>query len=238
MSDYGSLLSRKRGFRKVSKMVGLIAILFTSSHMAFQVKTSFIFATCFILVSGLSLELERLNDSKFSDQNPNKIYGKSMSQIFDYKTKNIQISNTQYDASNTLNSNNTTEPSTALSWGAGLFSGFCIILCSACGIILTPLTKKAWYKKLLLYLVSTATSSLLGNSLFQLIPPAYGVEVDISDEENIWKSAACYLSFVAFFMIERVLKIVFEDEQEISENSTTKKYEVHGQLHFKIQITD
>ena len=125
--------------------------------------------------------------------------------------------------------NNSTEPSGALSWGAGLLSGLVILLCSACGLLLTPLTAKPWYKKFLLYLVSTATSSLLGNSLFQLIPPAYGVEVDVSDEENIWKSAACYLAFVTFFVIERVLKLVFKDDEE-EKNENEVKYEVKGEV--------
>merc|ERR1712088_33404 len=91
-------------------------------------------------------------------------------------------------------------------------SGLAITLCSVCGVLLIPITKKWWYKRLLLYLIATATSSLMGNSLFQLMPPAFGV--DMSEIDNIMKSTTVYVAFVAFFIIERILNIVFEGAED------------------------
>ena len=127
---------------------------------------------------------------------------------------------------------NSTKPSTALSWGAGCASGLAITLCSVCGVFLTPLTKKSWYKKLLLYLIAAATASLLGNSLFQLLPPAFDVEVNKSHELNIWKAATAYLSFVFFFIIERVLNIVFggDDEDDKSDTHSEKRSRRNSRL--------
>jgi zinc transporter ZupT len=127
---------------------------------------------------------------------------------------------------------NSTKPSTALSWGAGCASGLAITLCSVCGVFLTPLTKKSWYKKLLLYLIAAATASLLGNSLFQLLPPAFDVEVNKSNELNIWKAATAYLSFVFFFIIERVLNIVFggDDEDDKSDTHSEKRSRRNSRL--------
>lgn len=128
--------------------------------------------------------------------------------------------------------NNSTKPSTALSWGAGCASGLAITLCSVCGVFLTPLTKKSWYKKLLLYLIAAATASLLGNSLFQLLPPAFDVEVNKSNELNIWKAATAYLSFVFFFIIERVLNIVFggDDDDDKSDTHSEKRSRRNSRL--------
>ena len=48
----------------------------------------------------------------------------------------------------------------SLEWATGLASGLAITLCSVCGVLLIPITSKWWYKRLLLYLIATATSSL------------------------------------------------------------------------------
>lgn len=111
---------------------------------------------------------------------------------------------------------NKTGPGT-LEWATGLASGLAITLCSVCGVLLIPITSKWWYKRLLLYLIATATSSLMGNSLFQLMPPAFGI--DMSEIDNIMKSVTVYVSFMAFFIIERILNIVFEGaEDELNSN--------------------
>jgi len=100
----------------------------------------------------------------------------------------------------------------SLEWATGMASGLAITLCSVCGVLLIPITKKWWYKRLLLYLIATATSSLMGNSLFQLMPPAFGV--DMSEIGNIMKSTTVYVAFVAFFIIERILNIVFDGAED------------------------
>lgn len=197
-------------------------------------------ASCLVFIALLSpvfshsveklseFELDKLEDNSIEYHstkdkltNINEINGQPINQLFTFQ-------NNPYK-----NDNNSTRPPAIESWGFGLISGLVIILCSACGLVLTPLTKKPWYKKLLLYLVSTATASLLGNALFQLIPPAYGIEVDISDEENIWKSAAIYLSFCTFFVIERVLKLVFEEPEE-QEEEGTEKYKIKAEENLAI----
>jgi len=155
------------------------------------------------------------------------INGQEISQVFNYKP--YYSTGTEDDEEK----KNVTKPSTALSWGAGMASGLAITLCSICGVFLTPLTQKPWYKKLLLYLVGAATASLMGNSLFQLLPPAYGVEVNKSNELNIWKSATAYMSFVFFFIIERSLNIIFggdDEEDSKSEKKSVTKSRAQSRL--------
>jgi len=191
-------------------------------------------ASCLVFIALLSQVLshnvEKLSDSEFGELKDNSIKDEIINKHDLVNEINGQPINKLFTFKNNpyKNDNNSTRPPAIESWGFGLISGLVIILCSACGLVLTPLTKKPWYKKLLLYLVSTATASLLGNALFQLIPPAYGIEVDISDEENIWKSAAIYLSFCTFFVIERVLRLVFE-EPEDEEEEGSEKYKVKAE---------
>lgn len=155
------------------------------------------------------------------------INGQEISEVFNYKPYYSTGEEDDEDKKNV------TKPSTALSWGAGMASGLAITLCSICGVFLTPLTQKPWYKKLLLYLVGAATASLMGNSLFQLLPPAYGVEVNKSNELNIWKSATAYMSFVFFFIIERSLNIIFggdDEEDSKSEKKSVTKSRAQSRL--------
>jgi len=154
------------------------------------------------------------------------INGRQIEEVFNYKS--------YYSVTDEPEPGNSTKPSAALSWATGMASGLAITLCSVCGVCLTPLTKKPWYKKLLLYLVGAATASLMGNSLFQLLPPAYGVEVNASNPLNIWKSATAYLSFVFFFIIERSLNIIFGEEDD--EDSKSEKTEGRSRRNSRLSV--
>ena len=186
--------------------------------MRFQVASCIAIGVIFLnFVS--SANVQKINEQeliKELNSELSQINGQEISQVFNYKPYYSTGEEDDEDK-------NTTKPSTALSWGAGMASGLAITLCSICGVFLTPLTQKPWYKKLLLYLVGAATASLMGNSLFQLLPPAYGVEVNKSNELNIWKSATAYMSFVFFFIIERSLNIIFGGDDEEDDAKSDKK---------------
>merc|ERR1712071_36543 len=184
---------------------------YTHPKMRFQIASSLALGALFNPVFSASVP-QNIADLVFHETD--LINGQKIDEVFKF-TNFYSVGSEEDDEGNS------TKPSTALSWGAGCASGLAITLCSVCGVFLTPLTKKSWYKKLLLYLIAAATASLLGNSLFQLLPPAFGVKVNKSNELNIWKAATAYLSFVFFFIIERVLNIVFGGDDEDDDKSDT-----------------
>ena len=185
------------------------------------------------LLIGLSIFAAAILANDFQAENDQKsLYGTDLSNTFrgrDLRAKSLEQIFTvrEEDRSRAKIAKNvnfiskdepettTEEPHTlgAEEWAIGLASGLVITLCSVCGVLLIPITSKPWYDYLLLYLIATATSSLMGNSIFQLMPPAFGI--DMSKWENIGRSTTVYVSFMAFFIIERILNIVFgEDDDE------------------------
>lgn len=201
--------------------------------MRFQVASCIAIGHVVLLNSVSSVNVQKINENKLIKElnsELSQINGQDISQVFNYKPYYSTGENDDEDEKNS------TKPSAALSWGAGMASGLAITLCSICGVCLTPLTKKPWYKKLLLYLVGAATASLMGNSLFQLLPPAYGVEVNKSNELNIWKSATAYMSFVFFFIIERSLNIIFGGDDEDEDSKSEKKSVTKSRAQSKLSV--
>lgn len=158
--------------------------------------------------------LEIINSENFQHQTLDQINGQEIHEIFNFAKHVIEKSQNLSDGSlNLLCQSYLIQPSpliqghlgtvnqttntglqelSSTKWMVGLASGLAITLCSVCGVILIPMTQKLWYKHFLLYLIATATASLVGNSLFHLYPSVFLEGEHMSDWTNLSRAMSCY----------------------------------------------
>ncbi|XP_075045633.1 metal cation symporter ZIP8 [Mixophyes fleayi] len=96
-------------------------------------------------------------------------------------------------------------PSPKEVWGFGFLTVTIINLTSMVGLFITPLINKPYFPKVLTYFVGLAIGSLFSNSIFQLIPEAFGF--DPKHDDYITKAVAVFGGFYLLFFIERILKM-------------------------------
>ena len=83
-----------------------------------------------------------------------------------------------------------------------------INLCALFGVVINPLSKKPWYRGLLLFLVSLAVGVLSGSSLLFLFAGALKIDEDVEKyPEYIFSVSLVLLSVFVFFNFEHLLKL-------------------------------
>eukprot|EP00112_Aurelia_sp_Birch-Aquarium-sp1_P001984 Seg1218.7 transcript_id=Seg1218.7/GoldUCD/mRNA.D3Y31 product="Zinc transporter ZIP14" protein_id=Seg1218.7/GoldUCD/D3Y31 len=118
-----------------------------------------------------------------------------------------------------------TKVSTAEAWGYGLLSVTIISMASMLGAFVVPFMNKAFYKKLLLFMVSLAVGVLGGSGIFHLIPHAFGLGHnhgsghsehsdhassggnETENRAHLWKSCVIVGGIYFFFITENLMKI-------------------------------
>ncbi|KAL7640930.1 UNVERIFIED_CONTAM: hypothetical protein RMT77_008067 [Armadillidium vulgare] len=100
------------------------------------------------------------------------------------------------------------KPTTFEVWGYGILFVTLISGCSLAGVSVLPLMARDFYQKLLTVLIGLAVGSLAASAVFHLIPQAYGL-IQEGDHSYLYFSLSILGGIWMFFMIERILKIVF-----------------------------
>lgn len=83
-----------------------------------------------------------------------------------------------------------------------------INLCALLGIVFSPLLKKAYFNLIIMMAVSLAVGILSSNSLFNLIPDAFGFD-PLVNTDFLYKSIIIIGSIYFFYAFETVSKIIF-----------------------------
>ncbi|XP_071104811.1 metal cation symporter ZIP14-like [Haliotis cracherodii] len=103
------------------------------------------------------------------------------------------------------------KPSRKEVWAYGV--GFVVLICfvSNLGACLAPLMNSSFFKKLLMFLVSTAVGTLAATGLLVLIPEALDLmSIEETADDYIWKTSTVLGGLFFFYMSERLLKVAFK----------------------------
>ncbi|KFM82264.1 Zinc transporter ZIP14, partial [Stegodyphus mimosarum] len=120
-------------------------------------------------------------------------------------------------------------PSSAAVWGYGLLFVTIISCCSLVGVIILPLLSKNIYQVVLMLFEGLAVGSLVGSSLFHLIPQTFRLLGQDKEHNYLWRSLLIFGGIYLFYVSERFMKIVMDIKKqrklkksgyEIKENST------------------
>ncbi|WAR02887.1 LOW QUALITY PROTEIN: S39AE-like protein [Mya arenaria] len=103
-------------------------------------------------------------------------------------------------------------------WGYGILCTTLINVCSLGGLIALPFIHGDLYKKVLLFMVALAVGTLAGSSLLFLIPEALELtEQELDEHSYVWKCTVVIFGILAFFNIERLLKMITEYREKKSD---------------------
>ncbi|XP_051944989.1 metal cation symporter ZIP8-like [Xyrauchen texanus] len=105
-------------------------------------------------------------------------------------------------------------------WGYGFLAVTVINLASLLGLALIPLTKKAYFPKVLTYFIGLAIGTLFSNAALQLIPEALGFDPKV--DSYVLKAIGIFGGFYVLYFTEKILKIILKTEYEHG----------HGHSHF------
>lgn len=96
-------------------------------------------------------------------------------------------------------------------WAYGFLFVTAINICALVGVVVLPIMNTRIYKKVLVFLVALAVGSLAGSGLLVLIPEAFEL-VGTREEKYayLWIGTTIMSGIYLFFLIERLLKILFE----------------------------
>lgn len=103
----------------------------------------------------------------------------------------------------------TTEPSSALIWGTATLMVTIVSCCSLIGVSIMPLISGPSYKVFITLFTGLAVGSLLGSSIFSLIPQAFGLHLK-PDKDYLWKSLIIFFGIYLFYCGERLMRIHFD----------------------------
>ncbi|ESO95506.1 hypothetical protein LOTGIDRAFT_117194, partial [Lottia gigantea] len=120
------------------------------------------------------------------------------------------ISITLNDACEDVEKHHELKPSSAQVWGYGI--GFVTLVCviSNVGGLLAPFMEKAFFQKLLTFLVAMAVGTLAATGLLVLLPEAFDImSCEELADDYLWKAATAMAGIYIFYMSERILKIIF-----------------------------
>uniref|UniRef100_A0A8C4PX14 Metal cation symporter ZIP14 n=2 Tax=Eptatretus burgeri TaxID=7764 RepID=A0A8C4PX14_EPTBU len=112
------------------------------------------------------------------------------------------------------NAGDVVKPHASEVWGYGFLCVTIISLSSLMGVGLVPFMRKVFFRRLLMYFIALAIGTLSSNALFQLIPEAFGLNP--KEHGYIYKSAMIFGGFYLFFFVEKILKMVLTQKDEVS----------------------
>lgn len=82
--------------------------------------------------------------------------------------------------------------------------------CSLVGVSIMPLISGPSYKSFITLFTGLAVGSLLGSSIFSLIPQAFNLHLKIDDKDYLWKSLIVFFGIYLFYCSERLMRIHFD----------------------------
>ncbi|GBM68414.1 Zinc transporter ZIP14 [Araneus ventricosus] len=105
-------------------------------------------------------------------------------------------------------------PSSLAVWGYGLLFVTIISCCSLVGVIILPLLSKNVYQFVLMLFEGLAVGSLVGSSLFHLIPQTFKLVGQDEEHNYLWKSLLIFGGIYLFYLSERFMKIIIDVKKE------------------------
>ncbi|GIY60208.1 metal cation symporter ZIP14 [Caerostris extrusa] len=106
------------------------------------------------------------------------------------------------------------KPSTVAVWGYGLLFVTIISCCSLVGVIILPLLSKNVYQIVLMLFEGLAVGSLIGSSLFHLIPQTFKLVGQDKEHNYLWRSLLIFGGIYLFYVSERFMKIIIDLKKE------------------------
>ncbi|XP_015920204.1 metal cation symporter ZIP14 [Parasteatoda tepidariorum] len=101
-------------------------------------------------------------------------------------------------------------PSTMAVWGYGLLFVTIISCCSLVGVIILPLLSKNIYQIVLMLFEGLAVGSLVGSSLFHLIPQTFKLVGQDKEHNYLWRSLLIFGGIYLFYVSERFMKVIMD----------------------------
>ncbi|KAK6468395.1 metal cation symporter ZIP14 isoform X2 [Huso huso] len=95
-------------------------------------------------------------------------------------------------------------------WGFGFLSVTVVNLFALTGVLLIPCMKRAFMRRVMIYLISLSIGTLFSTAVLQLIPEAFGFNP--LEDYYVSKSAVVFGGFYLFFFTEKVLKMVLKQK--------------------------
>lgn len=102
------------------------------------------------------------------------------------------------------------KPSAGEVWGFGFLSVTVVNLFALTGALLIPCMKRAFMRRVMIYLISLSIGTLFSTAVLQLIPEAFGFNP--LEDYYVSKSAVVFGGFYLFFFTEKVLKMVLKQK--------------------------
>ena len=118
-------------------------------------------------------------------------------------------------------------------WLSAIGAVLIISLCGIFGVLVIPIMQKVFYQHLIQFLVALAVGTMAGDALLHLLPHALVMGFDMPHEmaeafENqaVWKLFFALMSFVSFFLLERLINIVGEWRERKKRSQRERKVRV------------
>jgi len=127
---------------------------------------------------------------------------------FDSMYKDMNNKNFSLDC---IDENEDRETQIHLVWIYSLISVSIVSFCSLAGITLFPLTKKAGYNKVLLFMLALSVGSLSGNAIFHMLPAAFS---NATEKDVLWRSLMIVLAVFSFHLINEFLEKTFKAKHD------------------------
>lgn len=105
-------------------------------------------------------------------------------------------------------------PTQAQVWGFGILAVLIISCCSLGGLVVVPFLSSTMYHTLLMVFEGLAVGSLIGSSLFHLMPQAFDLMGQDQEHVYLWKSLIVFFGVYLFYIIDKVMKFITEYKQD------------------------
>ncbi|KAI1301311.1 Metal cation symporter ZIP14 [Halotydeus destructor] len=101
-------------------------------------------------------------------------------------------------------------PSRKAVWGFGLLFVTIISFCSLVGVALMPFLNKKSFITVLNICEGLAVGSLVGSSIFHLIPQSFNLLAEDTNHSYLWKALIIFGGIYLFYWSERIMKLVVD----------------------------
>ncbi|XP_028394557.1 zinc transporter ZIP14-like [Dendronephthya gigantea] len=114
------------------------------------------------------------------------------------------------------------KPDDMLVWGFGLTAVSAVSLISLFMII--PLLRTTFYRKSLVFLIALAIGTLVGDSMFHLLPRATGFSYAEKDKDYYWRFFSMLGGIYGFFLFETTAHLLLRQTHTVEITPKNKKY--------------
>ena len=106
-----------------------------------------------------------------------------------------------------------TKNSSLVVWGMAFLCVTVISLTSLVGVIIVPFLNKASYLNVLNLFEGLAVGSLVGSSIFHLIPQAFDLTISPNKHEYLWKALVIFFGIYLFYWSERIMNLISNSQE-------------------------